>query len=616
MGVAYRFPGVYVERRPRVAPAPIARTDVVGFIGLEPRVREGTTPCTLVGDPPVGHAFQVDVAGFQLVVAGKRALVPATTDLTLSSDPNSIPVAVDDSLVYSIVVAEPQGGITVELIVVGGNVASSGAERAPDDAQLQARVNPAPGSHRAWVRLADVVVRRGAGGLGVTALPALDVACCDDWNDYLLAFGAPRDDGTLLASSVRAYFANGGRRCWVTTVRRPRFDDGVELSRARAEMVGVAGSSEAEATGLERLLLLDEVTACDMPDLHARREERSVRQLTLAPPEREACFIPCSLTVPPGAVVDVLGDPVTVPLFDSMPLYTGGATSQVFSTQRAMLARCVAARWRMLLLLSVPEMPDAATGRYVPPGALDAERWVAQFDHLVQLDGFAEPVEMSCAALYWPWLLTQEMIGAPTRIVPPGAYAAGVLARRDLARGPGVSPANETLRQVVGVAGAIDDLVHGALYSPEPGASGIAGASINVIRAFPGFGLQLFGARTLSTDTWLRFVSVRRTLTAIELRMRAALEALVFEPNTPSLWLHVATIALGVLVPLFEDGLLRGERPEEAFYVRCDESVNPPESVAEGRFIVELGVAIAAPAEFLVFRLGRNEGVVEVLEES
>jgi phage tail sheath protein FI len=80
--------------------------------------------------------------------------------------------------------------------------------------------------------------------------------------------------------------------------------------------------------------------------------------------------------------------------------------------------------------------------------------------------------------------------------------------------------------------------------------------------------------------------------------------------------LHVATIALGVLVPLFEDGLLRGERPEEAFYVRCDESVNPPESVAEGRFIVELGVAIAAPAEFLVFRLGRNEGVVEVLEES
>ena len=613
MGVAYRVPGVYVERRPRVAPVVVARTDVVGFVGLEPRVRAGTTPSALTGSPATGHDFRADVAGFQLVLGGARVLVPETRNLAVSSGALWIPMLAGESIVFALVAAE-QDGPFAELMVVRGNAAATGTERAPDDAQLELRVNPMPGMHRAWARVADIVYRRDAGALGMTVLPALDAARCDDWRDYLLAFGEPRDDGTFLGSAVRAYFANGGRRCWVETVRRPRFDDAVELDRARAEMAGVPGVPEREATGLERLLLLDEVTACDVPDLHARRVDRPVRQVTLAPPEREGCFIPCDDVVPSGAVVDVAGEPVTLPLFDSMPLYAGGAMSPLFATQRTLLARCVETRWRMLLLLAVPEMPDAATGRYVPPGAPEARQWIAQFDRLVQLEGFADTLEMSAGAMYWPWLLTQEMIGAPTLTVPPAAYAAGVLARRDLARGPGVAPANETLRQVVGVAAPVDDAAHAALYTPEPGASGIAGASVNVMRPYPGYGVQLFGARTLSTDTWLRFVPVRRVLTAVELRMRAALEPLVFEPNTPALWMHVATIALGVLVPLFEAGVLRGERPEEAFYVRCDASVNPPESIAAGRFVVELGVAVAAPGEFLVFRLGRSEGVIEVLE--
>jgi phage tail sheath protein FI len=67
-------------------------------------------------------------------------------------------------------------------------------------------------------------------------------------------------------------------------------------------------------------------------------------------------------------------------------------------------------------------------------------------------------------------------------------------------------------------------------------------------------------------------------------------------------------------MPLYERGALRGQRPEEAFYLRCDESVNPPESLAVGRLVMEVGVAIAAPAEFLVFRVGRLEGLTELAE--
>jgi phage tail sheath protein FI len=96
--------------------------------------------------------------------------------------------------------------------------------------------------------------------------------------------------------------------------------------------------------------------------------------------------------------------------------------------------------------------------------------------------------------------------------------------------------------------------------------------------------------------------------------MAAALREVVFEPHNQLLWLQTAAIANDVILPLFAAGALRGDRPDQAFYVRCDESVNPPESVALGQLVCEVGVAIAAPAEFLVFRVGRAEGALEVVE--
>src|ERR1035441_7779701 len=69
-----------------------------------------------------------------------------------------------------------------------------------------------------------------------------------------------------------------------------------------------------------------------------------------------------------------------------------------------------------------------------------------------------------------------------------------------------------------------------------------------------------------------------------------------------------------VLVPVFNAGALRGDTAEQAYYVRCDGSNNPPETIAVGQVLCEVGVAVAAPAEFIVFRVGRREAVVEVLE--
>jgi len=622
----YHVPGVYYEPQPRAPEAVPVRTDVVGFIGFDPRVVNGTSASTLTWlplfpppSPPAGHAFRVNVASFRLATRKVRGTVPASTDFVLSESAVSIPIANGQSIVYALVAREKAGKLA--LAAAAGLADTSELEQPPDDAAIQVALGLVP-SDWSWLRLFDVTVRRELDAVFVTARPAPEIALtrCDDLRDYLLAFGAPPDDGTLLGPAIRAYFANGGRRCYVATLRRPGFEDTRQLAKVLEDMVGLPGSSELEATGLERLLLVREVVAVDVPDLYALRVDHSSRTIPLPPSQREACFVPCGSIPPKGTATSDDRFPALTPIFESNPPFDGSlAPSDVFLTQAALLSRCVAERWRVLLLLSVPLLPDGGAGPYVPPTADDARAWLLQFDYSVKQSKPGAPSlgdtdEVSCAALYWPWVLTQETVDAPVVAMPPSAYAAGILARRDLSRGPQVSPAAETLREVVGLTQSFGDQVHGDLYDPDVDAAGFAVPSVNVLRAFPGYGIQLWGARTLSTETWLRFLSVRRTLTAIELRMRAALELLVFEPNRPALWLQVTQAAFAVLLPIFESGALRGSRPEEAFYVRCDARVNPPESIALGELIVEVGVAVAAPAEFLVFRVGRREGVIEVLE--
>lgn len=619
---AYHVPGVYYEPQPRAVETPLARTDVVGFIGFDPRVVDGTTPSALTrlplsppAAPPTGHAFRVNVAGFQLMVGAVRGTVPPTRDFVLSENPLAIPVASGQSVTYALVVREAGGVFSVA--VVAGAAAPSGGERAPDDLALKALFGPLR-----WMRIADVTVRREVDAIFVTSRPspALAITRCDDFRDYLLAFGLPADDGTLLGPAVRAFFANGGRRCWVTTLRRPGFEDHRELANVLEEMVGLIGCSELEATGLERLLLVPEVTVVDAPDLYALRVDRTRRSLPLPPSQREACFLPCQLFPPKGTATSNGRTPAWAPVFESAPPFDGSAApSEVFLTQARLLARCVREGWRVLLLLSVPRLPDGGSGPYLTPTDRDAGAWRMQFDYAVKQSKPGAPSlgdtrDVSCAALYWPWVVYQEQVDAPILEMPPSAYAAGIIARRDLARGPQISPANETLRQVVGLTATFDDAVHGALYDAAPDSAGFPVPSVNVLRAFPGYGVQVWGARTLSTETWLRFVSVRRTLTAIELRMKAALDLLVFEPNRPALWLQIIQTTFSVLLPLFESGALRGSRPEEAFYVRCDGRNNPPDAVARGELLIEVGVAVAAPAEFIAFRVGRREGVIEVLE--
>lgn len=367
MAIAYQVPGVYYEPRPRTAEPPAVRTDITGFIGFESRIRDAGSVLTGPIAAPDGHAFRVDVRQFQLVMddVGTVARVPGQT-MTLSENAAATPITPGQSAAFAIV-ATGRGPV-LTLVTVVGSIASSGAERPPDELAVQAVVA------KPYRRIADITVRRDGNALAVTVRPSeiLRLTRCDDFRDYELAFGPVVEDGTMLGPAVRAFFANGGRRCWIATVRRPNLIDAAELEEARREMIGVAGAGETEATGLERLLLRPDVTIIDVPDLYARRIDVHTRTIPLPPSKRDACFHRCPVE-PSGTATGSDAEPAWAPVYSSDPLYLGAPpTNAVFDTQQRMIARVVPERWRALLLLSVPMRPEAGGGRYVTPTDIDA----------------------------------------------------------------------------------------------------------------------------------------------------------------------------------------------------------------------------------------------------
>src|SRR5262249_33480931 len=186
----------------------------------------------------------------------------------------------------------------------------------------------------------------------------------------------------------------------------------------------------AEATGLERLLLVNDVSFVDVPDLYARRVDTTVKKLKLPAPASEACFFDCTQLTPP-VVIEAHGRREV-----SDSIFNATAVKQA---QQAMLLRCIPERWRVLLLFMPPLVLDV-TGAFSGQSPEQGEKWR---DDLAKL---GEPDALSCAALYSPWVLWQERVAAPVIEMPPTPFAAGVIARRDLARGPHVAPANETVR--------------------------------------------------------------------------------------------------------------------------------------------------------------------------
>lgn len=187
--------------------------------------------------------------------------------------------------------------------------------------------------------------------------------------------------------------------------------------------------------------------------------------------------------------------------------------------------------------------------------------------------------------------------------IPPSGAIAGIYARVDNARGVWKAPANESLNSVSGPAEMIT-----AQDQERLNVDAVAGKSINAIRAFTGKGTLVWGARTLAgNDNEWRYVSVRRFFNMVEESTKKATEPFVFEPNDANTWVKIQGMIENFLTTLWRQGALQGAKPEHAFYVAVGLGKTMTSlDILEGRLIVEIGMAVVRPAEFIILRFSHK----------
>ncbi len=188
-------------------------------------------------------------------------------------------------------------------------------------------------------------------------------------------------------------------------------------------------------------------------------------------------------------------------------------------------------------------------------------------------------------------------------LLPPSSSVAGVFARVDEQRGVFKAPANEGLNGLSGLAFKVTDAMQEGLNVDTA-----TGKSINVIRAFTGKGILIWGARTLAgNDNEWRYVSVRRFFNMVEESVKKATGGFVFEPNDANTWVKVKAMIENFLLLQWRAGALAGAKPEDAFYVKVGlgETMTALD-ILEGRMIVEIGMAAVRPAEFIILRFSHK----------
>ncbi len=246
----------------------------------------------------------------------------------------------------------------------------------------------------------------------------------------------------------------------------------------------------------------------------------------------------------------------------------------VKAVQTAIVAHCERMSDRMCILDAPPNLNPT-----------EAKQWRQD------ITGF----DSAYAALYYPWVEVNDLATDKPKLIPSSGYVAGVWARTDNTRGVHKAPANEVVQGVTGLA-----------YNVTRGEQDILNPiGVNCIRSFPGRGIRIWGARTLSSNALWRYIPVRRLFNMIETTIEGGTQWAVFEPNEPRLWAMIRRDVSAFLVTQWSAGALYGGSPSEAFYVKCDAETNPAESRDLGRLIVEIGIAPVKPAEFVIFRVSQ-----------
>ena len=214
---------------------------------------------------------------------------------------------------------------------------------------------------------------------------------------------------------------------------------------------------------------------------------------------------------------------------------------------------------------------------------------------------YRDMYDSTYAAMYHPWLQMYDAGSRRAAFFPPSGAMAGIYARSDNERGVHKAPANEVVR---GCTGLSCNYNNGEQDILNP-------MGVNLIRAFPGRGIRVWGARTISSNGLWKYLNVRRLFIYVEESIKANTNWVVFEPNSEILWSRVTRTIETFLATCWRDGALAGSSPEQAFFVECGPTTMTQDDIDNGRLICQIGIAPVKPAEFVIFRITQKTAVSE-----
>lgn len=206
---------------------------------------------------------------------------------------------------------------------------------------------------------------------------------------------------------------------------------------------------------------------------------------------------------------------------------------------------------------------------------------------------FRNMYDSTYAAMYHPWLEMYDAGAKRSAYFPPSGAMAGIYARTDIERGVHKAPANEVVRGCTGLSCAYNEGEQDILNP----------IGVNLIRAFTGRGIRVWGARTISSNGLWKYLNVRRLFIYVEESIKANTNWVVFEPNSAALWSRVTRTIEAFLATCWRDGALAGSTPSEAFFVECGPTTMTQDDIDNGRLICQIGIAPVKPAEFVIFRI-------------
>lgn len=204
-------------------------------------------------------------------------------------------------------------------------------------------------------------------------------------------------------------------------------------------------------------------------------------------------------------------------------------------------------------------------------------------------------LDSTYGALYYPWIRVLDPLTQQEIHVPPSGFVAGIYARNDVNRAVYKAPANEVVNLALGFERFLNKAQQEVL-NPE---------GINCFRFFEGRGMRLWGARTISSDPEWKYVNLRRYFAYVERSLDKGTQWAVFEPNGAQLWANVRRTIEDFLLNEWQNGALLGDKPDKAYFVKCDRSTMSQNDLDNGRLICLIGVAPLRPAEFVIFRIGQ-----------